>query len=146
MTSGTKHPMLGLGSGRIWPLCNPIMAILLHAGFMRNEFEGTSGWGCPCAEQPGGCAFPCSFSGEDVLTYYAIIDINKVGTGPAVQVSSLGHGCFVAAWLHKMSFGTAASSAPLAVQWVCLAILVAWAFAYRALFFLTLKYKEARSK
>lgn len=49
-------------------------------GFMRNEFENTDGWGCPCAEQPGpgGCAnTQCSLSGDAVLNYYEIMNINK---------------------------------------------------------------------
>lgn len=46
---------------------------------MHNEFDGTSGWGCPCAEQPGGCPVgpPCSLTGDDVLGYYEIMDLGK---------------------------------------------------------------------
>lgn len=60
----------------------PLTYISFHTysfiGFMRNEFEGTEGWGCPCAEQPGGCLTPnCSLSGDEVLNYYEIMNINK---------------------------------------------------------------------
>jgi hypothetical protein len=62
----------------------PMSYISFHTyaftGFMRNEFEGTQGWGCPCASQPGGCPpgqEACSLSGADVLSYYEIMDINK---------------------------------------------------------------------
>jgi hypothetical protein len=41
-------------------------------GFMRNEFEGTDGWGCPADPSPA-----CSLSGAEVLEYYEIMDINK---------------------------------------------------------------------
>ena len=51
--------------------------VLPHcAGFMRNEFAGTTGWGCPCASQPGGCGGECSLSGDDVLSYYEIMDVS----------------------------------------------------------------------
>jgi hypothetical protein len=43
---------------------------------MRNEFAGTTGWGCPCASQPGGCGGECSLSGDDVLSYYEIMDVS----------------------------------------------------------------------
>lgn len=62
----------------------PLSYISFHTyaftGFMRNEFEGTEGWGCPCESQPGGCgvAVACEVSGQDVLEYYEIMNINKV--------------------------------------------------------------------
>ena len=39
---------------------------------MKNEFEDTSQWECPCSATPQGCAGPCTFSGADVLAYYEI--------------------------------------------------------------------------
>lgn len=42
-------------------------------GFMRNEFEGTTGWECP----PGVGAADCTVDGSQVLEYYEIMDINK---------------------------------------------------------------------
>lgn len=40
-------------------------------GFMRNEFEGTDGWLCPCYAQATGCGpayetTPCTMTGEEV--------------------------------------------------------------------------------
>lgn len=47
------------------------------SGFMNNEFQGTSNWQCPCSTQPGGCATPCTYSGEQVLEYWNIPGRNK---------------------------------------------------------------------
>ncbi len=33
----------------------------------QNEFDGTTGWGCGCADVPGGCPAPCSLTGEQVV-------------------------------------------------------------------------------
>ncbi len=51
-------------------------------GFMRNEFSGTHGWGCPCSSQPGGCpaelgGSACRLTGEQVLEYWDVPDWNK---------------------------------------------------------------------
>jgi ABC-type multidrug transport system permease subunit len=45
-------------------------------GFMRNEFEGTSGWGCPPGLD-GVAPASCGLNGDLVLSYYEIMDINK---------------------------------------------------------------------
>jgi hypothetical protein len=44
-------------------------------GFMRNEFQDTDGWGCPCSRQPGGCppqlgGAACRMDGAAVLDYW----------------------------------------------------------------------------
>jgi len=44
---------------------------------MHNEFEGTSGWECPCSAQPGGCGGPCSVDGGAVLSYWAVLSLGK---------------------------------------------------------------------
>lgn len=53
----------------------PLSYISFHTyaftGFMRNEFEGTDGWG-----DPNG-APNVTVSGDDVLSYYEIMDIDK---------------------------------------------------------------------
>ena len=50
----------------------------MHAGFMHNEFDGTSGWECPCALQPGGCPVKaCSLSGEQVVDTWTLAGTNK---------------------------------------------------------------------
>jgi hypothetical protein len=51
-------------------------------GFMRNEFEGTHGWGCPCTAQPGGCSpaqggDACTMDGAAVLRYWDVPEWNK---------------------------------------------------------------------
>lgn len=51
-------------------------------GFMRNEFEGTDGWLCPCYAQAAGCGpayatAPCTVTGEEVLSYWSIDGLNK---------------------------------------------------------------------
>lgn len=58
----------------------PLSYISYHTfsftGFMRNEFEGTSGWGCP--PTVNGTVDPsCSMDGQAILNYYEIMDINK---------------------------------------------------------------------
>lgn len=45
-------------------------------GFMRNEFEGTEGWGCP-PDASGVVPATCSVPGSAVLQYYEIMDVNK---------------------------------------------------------------------
>lgn len=40
-------------------------------GFMKNEFVGTDGWGCPCSIMPDGCSSAvggsgCTWTGEQV--------------------------------------------------------------------------------
>ncbi|KAG2436775.1 hypothetical protein HXX76_006299 [Chlamydomonas incerta] len=54
------------------------------AGFMHNEFDGTTGWRCPCYDQPQGCgpAFdppsaPCTMTGQQVLDYWTLSNTNK---------------------------------------------------------------------
>ena len=53
----------------------PLSYISFHTfaftGFMRNEFEGTGDWGCP-ENNTGKC-----WTGDQVLDYYEIMDINK---------------------------------------------------------------------
>jgi len=39
-------------------------------GFMQNEFAGTDGWGCPCAETAAGCPAPCTMTGDEILDYW----------------------------------------------------------------------------
>ncbi len=46
-------------------------------GFMNNEFAGTTGWGCPCSAQPGGCppqlgGDACTLDGDAVLQYWCV--------------------------------------------------------------------------
>ncbi|KAF5841257.1 P-loop containing nucleoside triphosphate hydrolase protein [Dunaliella salina] len=57
----------------------PLHYISFHSytfyGFMQNEFENTDGWGCPCADQRGGCppalgGESCTASGDEVLNYW----------------------------------------------------------------------------
>lgn len=59
----------------------PLTYIAYHTysftGFMRNEFDGTSGWDCPCSVQPQGCAGPCTTDGQAVLASWSIISLNK---------------------------------------------------------------------
>jgi hypothetical protein len=57
-------------------------AFLSRPGFMRNEFEGTHGWGCPCTSQPGGCSdaqggAACKMDGAAVLHYWDVPHWNK---------------------------------------------------------------------
>ncbi|KAG2485433.1 hypothetical protein HYH03_015813 [Edaphochlamys debaryana] len=82
------------------------------AGFMKNEFDGTSGWLCPCYTQAGGCGAgfsapggpnPCTMTGQDILDYWTISGLNK---------------------------------------WIDLGIQVGMAAIYRLLFWLTLSLKE----
>lgn len=125
-------------------------ALFLYTGFMRNEFQGTTGWGCPCLD-PNNCDTECVFSGQQVLNYYAVLDINKVRMKKVPKLQNCFESCWFAtaqdSWRQPAYKGAyPASHPPLAVQWVCLAILAAWAVFYRILFFLALKYKEARSK
>lgn len=53
----------------------PLSYISFHTyaftGFMRNEFEGTDGWGSPTGETD------VTLTGDDVLNYYEIMNINK---------------------------------------------------------------------
>ena len=63
----------------------PLSYISYHTyaftGFMKNEFDGTVGWGCPApAISDDGSAGACSVSGWDVLSYYEIMDIDKWAT------------------------------------------------------------------
>ena len=46
-------------------------------GFMRNQFEGTAGWGCPNGQPAGSVGCLEGLTGQDVLAYYEIMDINK---------------------------------------------------------------------
>lgn len=61
----------------------PLSYISFHtfafSGFMRNEFEGTSGWGCPQVnfDSTETDNAQCSITGEDVLQYWSILDIDK---------------------------------------------------------------------
>uniref|UniRef100_A0A7S3R941 Uncharacterized protein n=1 Tax=Dunaliella tertiolecta TaxID=3047 RepID=A0A7S3R941_DUNTE len=57
----------------------PLHYISFHSytfyGFMQNEFENTDGWGCPCADQEGGCpdvvgGSACTATGDVVLRYW----------------------------------------------------------------------------
>mmetsp|Transcript_30928 Transcript_30928/g.80622 ORF Transcript_30928/g.80622 Transcript_30928/m.80622 type:complete len:634 (+) Transcript_30928:180-2081(+) len=57
----------------------PLHYISFHSytfyGFMQNEFENTDGWGCPCADQQGGCppslgGEACTATGDEVLNYW----------------------------------------------------------------------------
>lgn len=59
----------------------PLSYISYHTysftGFMQNEFEGTSGWGCPPGldgNVPPNCP---GVNGTSVLAYYEIMAINK---------------------------------------------------------------------
>ncbi|KAF5826796.1 ABC-2 type transporter-domain-containing protein [Dunaliella salina] len=63
---------------------NPVWTYPLHYisfgsyafyGFMQNEFENTNGWGCPCADQRGGCppalgGDSCTATGDEVLKFW----------------------------------------------------------------------------
>ena len=40
---------------------------------MRNEFEGTDGWDCPATD----AASDCTYSGDQVLKYWSILDVDK---------------------------------------------------------------------
>jgi hypothetical protein len=42
---------------------------------MKNEFGGTKGWGCPGTTGAGN--EQCSYTGEEVLDYWSVLDINK---------------------------------------------------------------------
>jgi hypothetical protein len=44
------------------------------AGYMHNEFDGTTGWQCPCALQPGQlqCPADCTLTGEQVVAAWAL--------------------------------------------------------------------------
>lgn len=45
---------------------------------MHNEFDGTEGWQCPCALQPGGCPVAnCSLTGPEVIDTWTLNSINK---------------------------------------------------------------------
>ncbi|KAK9818551.1 hypothetical protein WJX74_006208 [Apatococcus lobatus] len=52
-------------------------------GFMKNEFVGTDGWGCPCSIMANGCSIMAvggserRFSGEQVLASYDVWSLNK---------------------------------------------------------------------
>jgi hypothetical protein len=47
----------------------------VFAGFMKNEFDDTTGWACPCTEQPTGCIDPtCILTGHEVRTFSYIKD------------------------------------------------------------------------
>lgn len=46
------------------------------AGFMHNEFDGTSGWDCPCSVQSPPCT-DCTYSGAEVLSTWTIDGLNK---------------------------------------------------------------------
>ncbi|KAG2444072.1 hypothetical protein HYH02_009015 [Chlamydomonas schloesseri] len=54
------------------------------AGFMHNEFDGTTGWGCPCYDMPQGCGAayeppnpPCTMTGQEVIEYWTLANTNK---------------------------------------------------------------------
>ena len=59
----------------------PLSYISFHTfaftGFMRNEFEGTTGWQCPIGIAGEAAPVNCSLTGDDVLHYYEIMNIDK---------------------------------------------------------------------
>lgn len=61
-----------------YPLSYISFQTFAFTGFMRNEFQGTDGWECPCSQQAEGCRDEnCSLTGDDVLGYYEIMNIDK---------------------------------------------------------------------
>ena len=51
-------------------------------GFVKNEFDGTHGWGCPCSSMAGGCppalgGSACELEGTDILAYWDVPAWNK---------------------------------------------------------------------
>lgn len=107
-------------------------------GFMRNEFDGTDGWGCPCSRQPGGCppqlgGAACRMDGAAVLDYWV--------RAPVV-VDRL---CLLAD-VRALSILPHLQSIPSWGKWWMLLVLAAWAVFYRALFYFSCKLKEWRAR
>ena len=60
-------------------------------GFVKNEFDGTHGWGCPCSAMAGGCpaalgGAACELEGTDILAYWDVPAWNKC-TCPGVAAA-----------------------------------------------------------
>lgn len=106
------------------------------AGFMNNQFADTTGWGCPCSAQPGGCPASmgganCTLTGEEVLAYWGIHKWNKV------RVAALEGG----------RRRDVVCSLPCPSQWyVSMLVLFGWAIFYRSVFYFTCKMKEAKMR
>lgn len=82
MVSGFFQPLQSLpGPVLRYPLSYVAYHTYAFTGFMKNEFEGTAGWGCPTPTTTStGSNGTCSVSGTDVLAYYEIMDIGKWAT------------------------------------------------------------------
>lgn len=96
-------PMSGYLTRSMIALANSVRAELmkfaaLPAGFMNNEFQGTSGWACPCSVQPGGCSNPtCTLTGAEVVASYELFQRNKCVTSFPQQGAVEGYSQ-IASW------------------------------------------------
>ena len=129
-------------------------------GFMHNEFDRTSGWGCPCSAQPGGCSAAmggaaCRMTGEDVLRYWDVPDWVRAAcalhceAAPAMSGGLLAPMLLVASHcetakccLSADSFHWVAAYDSQNKWYVSLVVLAAWAVFYRSVFYFTCTIKE----
>ena len=115
-------------------------------GFVKNEFDGTHGWGCPCSAMAGGCpaalgGAACELEGTDILAYWDVPAWNKC-TCPGVAAAPHSRSrCLLAA----SAYLTRTLFVSLPAGYVSIVVQAAFVIFFRLCFYGACKYSENKS-